>query len=109
MHFSETGRESLFEADGGRMMSFLAGAGDGHARSGHADGGGRGAEVQRYEMSIGYNEIGVGRGRSRLVWHCFTGCVAVVDALAAVAPLAVVVAGTDAPNRESHHVVKESR
>jgi len=38
MQFSETGRESLFEAGGGRMMSFLAGAGDGHARSGHADG-----------------------------------------------------------------------
>ena len=59
MQFSETGRESLFEAGGGRMMSFLAGAGDGHARSGHADDGGRGAEVQRDEMSIGYNKIGV--------------------------------------------------
>ena len=45
----------------------------------------RGRAVQRDEMSIGYNEIGVGRGRSRLVWHCFTGGAAVVDALAAVA------------------------
>ena len=62
MQFSETERESLFEAGGWRMMSFLAGAGDGHARGGHADGGGRGAEVQRDEMSIGYNEIEVGVG-----------------------------------------------
>ena len=59
------------------MMSFLAGAVTDEMLG---VGKQRGRAVQRDEMSIGYNEIEVGVGVDQ-----FTGGVAVVDALAAVA------------------------
>jgi len=79
---SEAGRTQIFKAIGGRMMPFLAGAGDGrHARDGQTQ---RGAAAQRGEMFIGYNEMRGGDwGRLRLVWDCFNEGAAAVDALVA--------------------------